>query len=116
LKYFNRQPQSISKKIKDKVKTAAKFANDFEETAANIAIENGYDYVICGHIHKPQVKTMSNKHGSVIYLNSGDWVENLTSLEYYDGEWHLFSYNEAQIALRKADRSVSYHLSFEKTG
>ncbi len=40
------------------------------------------------------MKTYTNETGSVIYLNSGDWIENLTSLEYYDNDWHIFQYNQ----------------------
>jgi len=88
---------SFSKKIKNSVKEAVKYINDFEETAASLAIEHKYDYVICGHIHQPQQKIITNKHGKVIYLNSGDWIENLTSLEYYDHSWHIYHYNEEEF-------------------
>ncbi len=85
---------SLSKNIKNSVKSAVKFINNFEQTAADIAISNGYDYVLCGHIHHPEMKTITNEHGSVKYLNSGDWVENLTALEYKSGNWKLFTYDE----------------------
>ena len=85
---------SLSKKIKNSVKTAVKFINDFEQTAADIAISNGYDYVVCGHIHHPEIKTIGNLHGEVTYLNSGDWVENLTSLEYGQGKWTIYQFHE----------------------
>lgn len=85
---------SLSKKIKDKVKSAVKFINNFEITATDIAIKNKYDFVVCGHIHQPEMKQYSNQEGSVIYLNSGDWVENLTSLEYNKGEWKLYKFTE----------------------
>lgn len=91
---FGRGPISMSKKIKNSVKSAVKFINNFEKIAADIAIENHYDYVICGHIHQPEIKRIENEAGSVTYLNSGDWVENLTALEYFDGKWHLFSYKD----------------------
>lgn len=84
---------SLSKNIKNSVKKAVKFINDFEKTAADIAISNGYDYVLCGHIHHPEMKTIKTEHGQVEYLNSGDWIENLTSLEYNNKEWKLFKYN-----------------------
>ncbi|HLP33503.1 MAG TPA: UDP-2,3-diacylglucosamine diphosphatase [Bacteroidia bacterium] len=83
---------SLSKKIKNSVKSAIKFIGDFEQTATDIAIENGYDYVICGHIHQPVIAQYSNDKGSVLYLNSGDWIENLTALEYHNKEWKLFTY------------------------
>lgn len=93
-KKIGRGPVSMSKKIKNGVKSAVKFINNFERTATDIAIENKYDYVICGHIHHPEIKTIENANGSVIYLNSGDWVENLTALEYYKGKWSLYRYED----------------------
>lgn len=92
LQKMGRPKMSFSRKIKNGVKSAVKYINDFEQIAADLAVENGYDYVICGHIHQPIIKPINGKNGSVMYLNSGDWVENLTSLEYADGNWRLFSY------------------------
>jgi len=89
LENLGREKYSFSKKIKGSVKAALKFINDFEQTVAEIAIENGYDYVVCGHIHEPVIKEFSNRKGSVTYLNSGDWVENLTALELANGEWSV---------------------------
>lgn len=85
---------SLSKKIKNSVKSAVKFINDFEQVAAEIAISNGYHYVICGHIHQPEIKKIKGKDGEVTYLNSGDWIENLTALEYNKGGWVLYQFNE----------------------
>ena len=85
---------SLSKRIKNSVKSAVKFINDFEQTAADIAISNGYDYVLCGHIHQPEIKEIKNNEGKVTYLNSGDWIENLTALEYNKGEWSLYHFHE----------------------
>ena len=84
---------SLSKKVKDSVKGVIKFVNNFEETAAEIAINNGYQFVVCGHIHHPQIKKMTNANGeSVMYLNSGDWVENSTALEYDKEQWTLYKH------------------------
>ncbi|MCG8374056.1 MAG: UDP-2,3-diacylglucosamine diphosphatase, partial [Balneolales bacterium] len=85
---------SLSKKIKESVKTAVNFIDDFEVTAMELAIEEGYDYVVCGHIHQPKIRGYENEKGSVIYLNSGDWIENLTALEYDGAEWSLYRYEE----------------------
>jgi len=93
-----RQKISLSKKVKDSVKSAVKFINNFETTAADIAIENGYDYVICGHIHQPEIKHIQTDKGEVLYLNSGDWVENLTALEYDGVEWRIYRYFEDEQA------------------
>ena len=89
---LGREKISLSKKIKDKVKSAVKFINDFEKTAADIAIDNHYDFVVCGHIHKPEIRQVQTEKGDVIYMNSGDWVENLTALEYDGGTWSIYRY------------------------
>lgn len=93
LHLFGREKMSFSKKVKDSVKKAVAFINNFETIAADLAIEKKYDYVICGHIHKPQMRDIVTSSGRVTYLNSGDWVENLTALEYNGGEWKIFDYD-----------------------
>jgi len=93
-----KEKYSFSKRVKDSVKGAVKFINDFEKTAAEIGIANGYQYVVCGHIHQPVMKEVTTEKGSVHYLNSGDWIENLTGLEYNDGAWQIYKYNEDELA------------------
>ncbi|MGB1076173.1 MAG: UDP-2,3-diacylglucosamine diphosphatase [Flavobacteriales bacterium] len=93
---------SLSKKVKESVKSAVKFINHFEETAAEIAIRNGFDYVVCGHIHQPANRTISMNEGQVTYLNSGDWVENCTALEYNQGEWRI--HWQEEVAARNTDK------------
>jgi len=89
---------SFSGKVKDKVKSAVKFINNFEDTVCDIAAENKYDHVVCGHIHHPEIKEVETKHGKVTYMNSGDWIENLTALEYNDGTWSLYRYADDPVA------------------
>lgn len=90
---FNKEPYSLSKKIKNNVKSAVKFITNFENVCVELAIENNYDYVICGHIHEPKIEFMENEKGEVFYLNSGDWVENLTALEYNNKKWKLYQHD-----------------------
>ncbi|TKC13046.1 UDP-2,3-diacylglucosamine diphosphatase [Pedobacter polaris] len=97
LALFGKQKMSFSQKIKAKFKDAVKFINKFEQTASDLAIEKGYHYVICGHIHQPEIREMVTEAGNVIYLNSGDWVESLTALEYHKGEWQIVKYNPADF-------------------
>lgn len=94
LKKLGKEPYSFSRKIKASVKKAVKHISDFENTATELAIEKGYQYVICGHIHEPKIIRKENKNGSVLYLNSGDWVENLTALEYKKKRWKLYRYED----------------------
>ncbi len=103
---LGRERYSLSKKIKNSVKGAVKYISNFEETAINLAIENGYDYVACGHIHQPKKEIRENKYGSCTYLNSGDWVENLTALEYSFKRWKLYQYNHDKLSPFFADEEL----------
>ena len=104
-KVFGKGKISLSKKIKNSVKSAVKFINNFEETAADIGISNQYDYVICGHIHHPENRTITNDHGSIVYLNSGDWIENLSALEFVNGSWNIYRFDE----LDHANMAINNH-------
>ena len=84
---------SLSKRVKNGVKGAIKYINDYEKVISDLAIENGYDYVVCGHIHQPKMVYKENKYGKTMYLNSGDWVENFTALEYQFNRWKIYNYN-----------------------
>ena len=104
LKMVGKEKMSLSKKVKNSVKKAVSWISNFEQIAAELAIEKKYKNVICGHIHQPQIKEVRTDKGSVTYMNSGDWIENLTSLEYNQGKWEIFQYEEKEIT--KADISV----------
>jgi UDP-2,3-diacylglucosamine pyrophosphatase LpxH len=67
---------SISQKIKESVKVATNYVNDFEVTALSMATKKGCDGVICGHIHQPADRMINGKR----YLNSGDWIENMSAI------------------------------------
>lgn len=94
---LGKEKMSFSKRIKARFKDAVKFINGFEQTAAELAAEKGYEYVVCGHIHQPEMRTIVTDNGHVTYLNSGDWVENLTSLEYYNKSWKIFKYEQSNF-------------------
>lgn len=92
---LGRKKISLSKRIKDNVKGAIKYINNFEETAAQLAVKKGYNVIICGHIHHPEMRWIKDNRGNaVLYLNSGDWVENLTALEYHKNQWHIYQYDQ----------------------
>lgn len=96
-----RPKMSLSKKIKSSVKRAVSWIDNFENTAIELAIVNQYQYVICGHIHQPQQRTESMKEGSTTYLNSGDWVENLTGLEYENKTWTIYHFKTSDYIRAK---------------
>lgn len=94
LQAFGRSPVSLAAKIKDKVKGGKKEAvTDFEAMVSRLAIRKGYHYVICGHIHRPARKRIKSPSGAITYLNSGDWVDHMTALEYEHSNWHLRHWN-----------------------
>ncbi len=97
LKMMGREKYSLSKKIKNSVKKAIKYINDFEKVTTELAIDKGFSYVVCGHIHQPRIKRKVNEKGTCLYLNSGDWVENLTALEYNHNRWHLVYYQNLNL-------------------
>ena len=106
LERLGKEKYSLSKRIKNSVKSAVKYIHDFEQTAAELAIENGFDYVICGHIHQPKMEVIENKYGKTMYLNSGDWVENFTALEYQFKRWKIYNYNHDKLSPFHADEDI----------
>ena len=98
LSRLGREKYSLSKKIKNSVKRAVKHISDFENVASDLAIENDFDYVICGHIHQPKMLEKHTQQGSTTYLNSGDWVENLTALEYQFNRWKIYYYKQDKLS------------------
>lgn len=84
-----RQHWSLSKYMKESVKKSVSFVTNYEEILSAQARQEGYDGVICGHIHKAEIRDING----IRYLNCGDWVESCTALvETTGGEWHLLEY------------------------
>lgn len=106
LEALGKERYSLSKKIKNSVKGAVKYISDFENVVSDLAIEKGYDYVVCGHIHQPKMLIKENKHGKTTYLNSGDWVENFTALEYQFKRWKIYNYNSDKLSAFFADEDI----------
>jgi UDP-2,3-diacylglucosamine pyrophosphatase LpxH len=83
--------ESISKKIKGKVKMATNYINDFENAAVKMGKKENCVGVICGHIHEPKDTHLPEGH----YLNSGDWVENKSAISLsYDNQFSLIFHSE----------------------
>ncbi len=84
--------QSISQKIKEGVKKAVSYVNDFETAAIKMAEKKGCVGVICGHIHQPKDRMINGKR----YVNSGDWVENMTAILIdYEGKISIYDAKES---------------------
>ncbi len=93
LSKLGRQKISFSQRIKASVKGATNNASKFEQNMAKIAMEKGYSVVVCGHSHQAVIKEIKIHSSSITYLNSGDWVESLTALEYYNNNWSIYKHN-----------------------
>lgn len=88
---------SFSQRIKQRVKETVNYVSDFEEKITELAKAYHCDGIICGHIHKPDIRKIDD----IIYMNSGDWVESMTALvEDHDGNWELLYFlreNDLQL-------------------
>ncbi|HEY1163930.1 MAG TPA: UDP-2,3-diacylglucosamine diphosphatase [Chitinophaga sp.] len=113
LESMGREKLSFSKKVKHSVKQAVKFISDFEQIVAEIAIDKKFDVVCCGHIHQPIIKEMQHNGKTITYLNSGDWVESLTSLEYSGGQWQLYQHPVTKTKVMLPDEEDEAPLPWE---
>jgi UDP-2,3-diacylglucosamine pyrophosphatase LpxH len=77
---------SLSAYLKHKVKSALNYVTSFEQAVAHEARRRGHHGVVCGHIHRAEMRTIDG----VLYCNDGDWVESRTALvEHLDGQLEL---------------------------
>jgi UDP-2,3-diacylglucosamine pyrophosphatase LpxH len=94
---------SLAGYLKSKVGNAMEYVQSFEAAAAHAARSRGYDGIICGHIHRPEV---TEKHG-VLYCNDGDWVDSCTALiEDRSGELELWNWAERHATAALDRRAV----------
>lgn len=103
LSLFGRPRMSFSKRVKNSVKRAVAFISEFERTMAEIAADQGTTHVVCGHIHQPCIRTIVTSKGDIRYLNSGDWIENMSALEYVNGRWHLHHQSDT-VPVRRMEK------------
>ena len=96
---------SLSQFLKHKVKNAVSYITDFEEALAQEALRRGLDGVVCGHIHKAEIRPVAG----VLYCNDGDWVESLTALvESETGELSIVHWKDiADLATSMTHASTS---------
>jgi UDP-2,3-diacylglucosamine pyrophosphatase LpxH len=93
---------SLSQAIKARVKSACSFISNFEQALVAEARRGGFDGVVCGHIHKAEMREVEG----VEYLNCGDWVESCTLLvEHEDGRIELID-GLAALAARDAAKAI----------
>ncbi len=93
---FGFERYSFSKKIKSSFKKAVQYIQDFEQAAIELAANKEYDYVVCGHIHTPAARKVTVKNKELWYLNCGDWIESLTSLECTNGQWTVYHHQNTK--------------------
>ena len=89
---------SLSKYVKYNVKSSVSFISDFEAVLSTHAKNKGYDGIICGHIHKAEIRDIED----IEYLNCGDWVESCTAIvETYEGEFKIINWLENDNSSKK---------------
>lgn len=94
---------SLSQYVKSKVKSAVTYIDDFEKELCKIAKSKNCDGIICGHIHKAEIRNIDG----IDYYNSGDWVESLSALaEDHEGNWQLIYYNELDFSQTDKNKVV----------
>lgn len=104
---------SLSKKVKEKVKSAVSFVDRYEDQLKELAIVKRCRGIICGHIHTPADKDLD---GEVHYLNSGDWVESLTAIvETEPGEFELIHHAEFMARRETEESRVEHEADFLET-
>lgn len=82
--------RGLSSLAKQKLKSLIQYMTSFEERITVSAQRQGFDGVICGHIHKPRMEALPN---GMLYINSGDWIEHCTAVvEHWDGRLELLSW------------------------
>lgn len=95
---------SLAGALKSRTKTALQYVGRFEEAVARRAAREGVDGVVCGHIHRPEMRTIASADGPTLYLNCGDWVENCTALaEHVDGRIELLRWTSVLSPLLDAE-------------
>jgi UDP-2,3-diacylglucosamine pyrophosphatase LpxH len=93
-KFLGMEYWSLSNYLKQNTKQALNYINKFEHHVAEYCIKNNYDGIICGHIHKAEIRTING----IDYMNDGDWVESRTALvENFDGTWEIKEYDKEHI-------------------
>ena len=89
--HFNLPHWSLSQYLKNKTKEAVSYVNNFEELITDYCKKQKADSVICGHVHRAEIKIINN----IDYMNDGDWVESCTALvENHNGTWEIVTWLE----------------------
>ncbi|MGZ5034494.1 MAG: UDP-2,3-diacylglucosamine diphosphatase [Usitatibacter sp.] len=90
---------SLAQFLKHRVKNAVSYIGKFEEALAHEARRRGFDGVVCGHIHKAEIRDV----GGILYCNDGDWVESLTALvELDNGDLRIIDWKAIEALQRGA--------------
>jgi UDP-2,3-diacylglucosamine pyrophosphatase LpxH len=102
---------SLSQYLKHKVKRAVSYVSDFETAVAHEAKRRGLDGVVCGHIHRAEMREIEG----VLYCNDGDWVESLTALvEHSDGRLEIVDWSAKARADHLRAKSTKHELALEE--
>ncbi len=109
--WFGLPPMSVAKRIAVSIPAARRHIARFEDACTRAAAERGAAAIVTGHIHHAADRIVMVDGTPVHLLNSGDWVESCTALEYAHGRWSLVRYDDLRAEglvedPRDADRTA----------
>jgi UDP-2,3-diacylglucosamine pyrophosphatase LpxH len=92
---------SLANFLKQRIGRVADYIARFEQAAAHEAARRNLDGIICGHIHKPELREI----GGIMYCNDGDWVESCTALvEHVDGRMEIIHWTDRTVVMLQERR------------
>jgi UDP-2,3-diacylglucosamine pyrophosphatase LpxH len=102
---------SLSQKVKNSIKMAVNFVSDFEEQLSEMAKSKDCNGIICGHIHQPTIKYIND----IVYMNSGDWIENKSALvEDFNSNWEII-YDTSNLTDLNTSEAIHSEMEFEES-
>ncbi|NER11352.1 UDP-2,3-diacylglucosamine pyrophosphatase LpxH [Muriicola jejuensis] len=108
-RWFKRKRNQVATGI---IKTKSITSSDcarlskFDRSAVEMALQNQYDTVICGYSHQPRKFMFESRKGQCLYLNSGDWIEHLTAMEYSFKRWKLYNFKLDKLTAFYGDEEL----------
>jgi len=105
-KNWKKEQYPIMERRKKNKAARLKYILDFERMVTVLAIENDVDCVVCGHTYQPKKQYVETSKGGTLYLNCGDWLENMTALEYSFNRWKLYRYKNDKQSPFFADEAL----------
>lgn len=91
---------SLATYIKTHVREAREIIEKYERAAVKLASERGFDGIVCGHIHKAEMREIDG----ILYCNDGDWTESCTAMvETLEGNLEILHWSDRSNTIKQHD-------------